>query len=581
MYIKKKFNQLNDLTKFIFLKNEKKNITWVLVYMFCGMIVELFGVGLILPSIKIFTDQNFLKSAYNILGISELKKEIFLIYVVLFFLVFFGFKNFFLREVLKKQSLFLTGYEASLQLRLFKGYVQKSIIYFKKQNSSELVNNIVNISSFFSSVYLNAILSCTLELFMCFGILLLLLYFSWLPTLIIFFLFGGVTFILFMLNKKILVEIGEVRNKLSAIQLQDVQDGIGGIKEIKLLGRESYFLNKFQKNTEKLANINYRNYVIAGTPRLLIEFFAVLSISIIIFVLLFSGRTIVEMLPILGLFFAAAYKVVPSMNKILLMINRIKFSADTARRIIPILRETHNYEKEKKIFKSTNKINFLNQINVKNISYKYPDRKNQVLKNTNLIIKKNSFIGISGESGAGKSTLLDIIMGILEPTEGEILVDDVSLKNSVEDWQRSIGYVSQNIFLIPDTIRRNIAFGLLENEINEELVQQVVKKSALKNFIENLDENINTQVGEGGAMISGGQKQRIGIARALYNNPKLLILDEATSALDLNSEKEILKEIQLLKKDTTLIFISHRESAINYCDEKYELKGGNLQKTSN
>ena len=167
----------------------------------------------------------------------------------------------------------------------------------------------------------------------------------------------------------------------------------------------------------------------------------------------------------------------------------------------------------------------------------------------------------------------------LELNEGEVLVDDVSLKNSIKDWQESIGYVSQNIFLIPDTIKKNIAFGVVEDQINEELVQQVVSKSALKNFIENLDENINTQVGEGGAMISGGQKQRIGIARALYVKPKLLILDEATSSLDLNAEKEILTEIQLLKKDTTLVFISHKESAINYCDEKYELKDGYLKKT--
>tara|TARA_B100000579_G_scaffold437756_1_gene468790 strand:- start:1640 stop:3379 length:1740 start_codon:yes stop_codon:yes gene_type:complete len=579
MQINNKINQIRDLFKIIFLKEEKTKIVWVLFYMFCGMMLELFGVGLILPSIKVFTDGNFLNLVYNFLGISGVTKETFLLYVVLFFIFFFGFKNLILREVVKKQSSFLTQYEANLQFRLFKSYVRKPIIYFKDQNSSELVNNIVNISSFFSAIYLNAILFCILELFMCFGILILLFYFSWLPTLVIFFLFGGVSLILFTLNKKKLVEIGEIRNKLSAVQLQDVQDGIGGIKEIKLMGKESFFLNKFKKNTDKLAEVNFRNYVIANTPRLIIEFISVLSISLIIFVLIGTGKTIVDMLPILGLFFAASYKVVPSMNKILLMINRIKFSADTAKRIIPILRETHNFEKDVATFQLNNKINFLKNINLKNISYKYPHRENKVLKNTNLIIKKNSFVGISGESGVGKTTLLDIIMGILEPNEGEVLVDDVSLKNSIKDWQESIGYVSQNIFLIPDTIKKNIAFGVVEDQINEELVQQVVSKSALKNFIENLDENINTQVGEGGAMISGGQKQRIGIARALYVKPKLLILDEATSSLDLNAEKEILTEIQLLKKDTTLVFISHRESAINYCDEKYELKDGYLKKT--
>ena len=220
----------------------------------------------------------------------------------------------------------------------------------------------------------------------------------------------------------------------------------------------------------------------------------------------------------------------------------------------------------------------IKDIKIKNISFKYPNRAEQILENVNLIVNKNSFVGIGGESGSGKSTLIDIIMGILKPNSGEVLVDNKSIFNSVDSWQKKIGYVSQNIFLTPDTIKKNIAFGIPENEINDDLINDVIKKCSLEKFTNSLESGLNTQIGEGGSLISGGQKQRIGIARALYNNPEVLIFDEATSALDTEIEKEILDEIRNLKKDFTLIFITHRESTLKFCDEKYLLKNNKLIK---
>ena len=222
------------------------------------------------------------------------------------------------------------------------------------------------------------------------------------------------------------------------------------------------------------------------------------------------------------------------------------------------------------------KINFNKQIYLKNISFKYPSREKQILKNMNLIVQKNSFIGIGGESGSGKSTLVDIAMGIVKPDEGEIFIDNHSIHNSIDRWQKMIGYVSQNIFLIPNTIKHNIAFGLPDDEIDNDLINEVIKKCSLKKFIDSLELGVNTHIGEGGALISGGQQQRIGIARALYNKPQVLFFDEATSALDLGIEKEILNEISNLKKEFTLIFITHREGTLKYCDEKYIIKDGSL-----
>lgn len=575
--LKNKIQNFKNILEISFDTKYKRKLNYVILFMICGMILELFGIGLIFPALKLITDQNFLENTYRFLGIQNMELTTLLFFLTFFFIFFYGFKNFFLWIVLKRYSNFLSYYEAYLQSRLFKGYFGKSVSYFKEKNTSDIIINIVEICKTYS-LYLNSLINVSLEILMQISILILLFYFNWQSTLLIFILFGGLTFFLYSHHKKRLNQLGYLRNELSQFQLRNIQDGVGGIKEIKLLGRESYFLNQFHKNTEKLADANVENSIIAGTPRLIVEFFAICSVSTIIILFLFLGKSIIEILPTLGLFFVAAYKMIPSFNKILLLMNRIKFSSDGVKRISNLLNEFKSEKNKDTYSKSTNMAPLIKDIKIKNISFKYPNRTEQILENVNLIVNKNSFVGIGGESGSGKSTLIDIIMGILKPNSGEVLVDNKSIFNSVDSWQKKIGYVSQNIFLTPDTIKKNIAFGIPENEINDDLINDVIKKCSLEKFTNSLESGLNTQIGEGGSLISGGQKQRIGIARALYNNPEVLIFDEATSALDTEIEKEILDEIRNLKKDFTLIFITHRESTLKFCDEKYLLKNNKLIK---
>lgn len=575
--LKNKIQNFKNILEISFDTKYKRKLNYVILFMICGMILELFGIGLIFPALKLITDQNFLENTYRFLGIQNMELTTLLFFLTFFFIFFYGFKNFFLWIVLKRYSNFLSYYEAYLQSRLFKGYFGKSVSYFKEKNTSDIIINIVEICKTYS-LYLNSLINVSLEILMQISILILLFYFNWQSTLLIFILFGGLTFFLYSHHKKRLNQLGYLRNELSQFQLRNIQDGVGGIKEIKLLGRESYFLNQFHKNTEKLADANVENSIIAGTPRLIVEFFAICSVSTIIILFLFLGKSIIEILPTLGLFFVAAYKMIPSFNKILLLMNRIKFSSDGVKRISNLLNEFKSEKNKDAYSKSTNMAPLIKDIKIKNISFKYPNRTEQILENVNLIVNKNSFVGIGGESGSGKSTLIDIIMGILKPNSGEVLVDNKSIFNSVDSWQKKIGYVSQNIFLTPDTIKKNIAFGIPENEINDDLINDVIKKCSLEKFTNSLESGLNTQIGEGGSLISGGQKQRIGIARALYNNPEVLIFDEATSALDTEIEKEILDEIRNLKKDFTLIFITHRESTLKFCDEKYLLKNNKLIK---
>ncbi len=569
--VKNNIKNLKKIFNLSFNEEYKKKFFVTFIFMIFGMILELFGIGLIFPALQIITDQEFLIKVSNIFGISNLEISNLIIFITIFFIFFYGFKNFILWIILKKYSSFLAYYEAYLQSKIYNGYFKKSVYYFKYKNSSNIIINIKEICTFFSSIYLNSLIILTLEIFLQISILMVLFYFNWQSTLIILILFGGLSIFLFSYHKNRLKELGQLRNELSQQQLRNVQDGIGGIKEIKLLGREFFFLNEFENNTKQLADANRENAVIAGTPRLVIEFFAICSVATIIILFLYLGKSILETLPILGLFFVAAYKMIPSFNKTLLLLNRLKFSSDGVNRILNLLNEI-KFDEDFNNSEVSREIKFDKEINLSKISYKYPDRGYQILKDVNMKINKNTFVGISGESGSGKSTLIDIIMGIIKPNEGQILIDGISLDVSIRDWQKKIGYVSQDIFLFPDTIRKNVAFGLPENEIDDELLDEVIRKSSLKKFIDSLENGLNTNIGEGGALISGGQKQRIGIARALYNKPKLLIFDEATSALDISTEKEILNEIINLKKEFTLIFVSHKENSLKYCDKKYLLK---------
>ena len=580
MFLQDKIKKLKKIYYLAFDSQDKKRLSKLMYFMFAGTLLELFSVGLIFPAIKLLTDNEFLTKSYSLLNIEALETEILLLTIVIIFITFFGFKNIFLWFVLKKYVVFLAKYEAKLQTKLFRGYLGKSVSYFKEKKSSDIIISIKDISSFFASVYLNALINLFLEITLQTLILVLLFYFSWQSTLPVFTLFGFLTLIIFSFSKKKLAKLGKLRNEFSQKQLLNIQQGIGGIKEIKLLSKELFFLKRFINSTDVLVEANIKNAMISGVPRLLIEFFAVCSVGLIIFVFLSLGKSIAEILPVLGLFLVAAYKMVPSFNKILLMMNRIKFSTDMVNRIVNLSAEFKNEEVDFDKNAIVEKMNFKRQLELNDINFRYPTREEQILSDINLLIDKNSFIGISGESGSGKSTLIDIIMGITKPDNGEIKVDGKSINDSISKWQKNIGYVSQNIFIIPGTIKHNIAFGVDEDKIDEQLVHEVVKKTSLKFFIDSLELGIDTHVGEGGGLISGGQKQRIGIARALYNKPELLVFDEATSSLDLETEKKILNEIYALKKEFTLIFISHRESSIKYCDRKYLIKNQKLLEIS-
>ena len=549
---------------------EKKKIFFLLLLILIGAILELASIGIILPAVKVFTDSEFLNQFYQFTGIPELNSESLVFFVMFSIVGVFAIKNFFLWTVLKFKSSFLSSYLGNLQIKVFKGYLSKNMSYLSNKNSSTIIYNILNLTGFFSSVYLDAIILLIIELVILIGILSLLLYYNLQITLVLIIIFGGCILAIYLLNKKKLKNIGRDRNFFSEKQLEDLQRGIGGIREIKILGKESFFINNFKTSTNRLVDANYISSIISGTPRLLIEFLAVFCLTIAITILTIEGKKLAEYLPLLALYLAATYKLMPSFQKLIFLMNRLKYSHHTAKQLLNLLPEVLVNENIYNI--KGNKLVFSSEISINNLSFKYPKTEKYILSNINFKIQKNSFVGICGESGVGKSTLIDLIAGLIEPNKGSILVDNVDIFKNLRNWQNVIGYVPQNIFLIPDSIKNNIALGLDSSEIDDKLLDQAIDKSFLREFIESLPDKENTIVGEHGSLISWGQRQRIGIARSLYNNPSVLIFDEATSSLDPETEENILKEIKLLKRNLTLIFISHKQSSLKSCDKVFYLK---------
>ena len=306
------------------------------------------------------------------------------------------------------------------------------------------------------------------------------------------------------------------------------------------------------------------------------ELFAVAGLVGSIYFLLDSSRSTNEALTSIGVFAAAAFRIIPSVIKLLGAVQSLSFSKAAIELLTSALRAV-----DREAIKNNVTVDFNHTITLSNISFKHGDRNQNIIENVNIQIDKGQFVGLAGKSGTGKSTLIDIINGLLRPSSGKVLVDGIDIQENILNWQKKIGYVRQDTFLLDDTIRHNIAFGLTVDDICEKTIQDTIQHSRVDEFINDLSDGLNTLVGERGLRLSGGQRQRIGIARALYHNPSVLILDEATASLDTSTEMEIMEAIHSMRGTRTIIMISHREKTLKNCDVIFRLLDGKLLKNSN
>lgn len=560
----------------------KKNFSsffLVLFLIFFATIIEVFSLGLIVPVMysilnpEIFSTGDFWPKFFNFFSISEdtNKVNFFLFLLVIFFI----FKTFSLIFISKIQNNFIAKIQSNLSLRLYKNYLNLSYSEFIKKNSSNLLKNITHEVQYFSILCVQPLIMLIAELCILLGITILLLSVAFKVATISFASLSIPTLFFYFFIKQKIIKLGYGRQLFDKNRYQFVQESFGAFKMIKLLGKEYFFAQKYIDDNKKSAFAEAKIRFLISIPRLLLEFFTVLFFSLLLFFYTFSENNLNSLLPLFALFGASLFRLLPSFNRIISHVTSIKSSEA----VISVIYDELCLNKDQK-FQENNDNNKIfeikNSISVKNISYFHKDPENIVFNNLNLIIKKNSYVAIIGESGVGKSTLLDLIIGIINPKSGSVYYDKEDISQNQINYKKLIGYVPQNIYLIDGTVKENIALGIIENEINLEKLDNVLKITKLFEHVYKLKNNINSNVGENGVNFSGGQIQRIGIARALYNDPEILILDEATSALDESIEDDIVKEIFSENLKKTVIFATHRKTIIKHCDYCYEIKDKNL-----
>jgi len=554
------------------------NILFVLS--FITMILEAAGIGLIIPFVQSLTSEsindNFLKIVHIFNFNPSNKKE--LITVIIYFMFFiYTVKALYLTFFSYAQTKLLADLRVSLSNKLFNIYLNKPFQFHLRNNSSKLIRNIDEIS-LVVSLFQFLILLIT-ELVVLVGVSIFIILYEPIGSLIVISflsIFGYVFYKKVQIRAK---EWGKGRQFHSGLRIKQLREGFLSIKYIKILNRINEVLKVFTNNNIKLNSYEIKQNFTDSLPRLWLEWLVIVGFILLIIIMLFLNKDFNYIVSVLGLFAAAAFRLMPSLTRIMNSIQKIIYNRPA---IDIVYKEFQDYDKNLRTKKNNlSKIQFYKKINFKKVSFKYSGSDKLILDNLNFTIEAGSIVGIIGESGSGKTTLINLLLGLLKPTDGEINIDNDDMLKNLPAWQNHIGYVPQDVYLVDDTIKKNIAFALPEITINDEAVDLAIKKSKLDKLIDNLDKGKNTQIGEFGDRLSGGQKQRISIARALYSDPRVLIFDEFTNSLDLETEKKIIEEIINFKRDKTVIMIAHRLSTLKSCDSIYKIENSKIAKVEN
>ena len=453
--------------------------------------------------------------------------------------------------------------------KLYQKYLYQDYIQYINGNLSDLIKNTqVEINNFI--LFCRAVLMLFVEITLIFSVLITIIYIEPNRRCSSCYFFWDTFFFYFQITKR-RIKIENERQVFDKNISKIVLESLSGVKEIKISMKESYFKNLHLENINGRVKVSSNHQTFTQLPRIYLELITVFGLIIFIQIMFFKGDDSTKIITTLGIFIVATFRMIPSINRMLSSLQNLKYYSSS---VEIIFNEFKDYFKTKYDNKDLISIPFSKNIKIENLTFSY--KKQIILNDINLNIQKGDVIGIIGSSGSGKSTFIDLINGLLKPSMGEILVDGIDINKEKNDWKKNIGYVGQDIFLIDDTIKKNIAFGIEESEIDIKMLNEALLSSKLNAFIDTLEYGLNTKVGDRGIQLSGGQKQRIAIARALYSNPGFLIFDEATASLDEETEREIMKSIYDLKGDKTIIMIAHRLGTLKNCDKIFEIKQGIL-----
>ena len=462
--------------------------------------------------------------------------------------------------------------------KLYLYYLNSPYSFHLKNNPSKLINNIIG-EVFRGVTYILLVLLLFKEILLVFGLLITLIFIDWKISFLIFTMMSVVSGLFYFSIQKKIKNIGANVRYHSEKMLQHLNQGIGGIKITKILGNQNYFIDKFfTEQNGKLKNEVYHG-ILNKLPRLFLEVLSVFTVTLTTLFFILNDRSIQSVLPILTLLVLIVIRMVPAFVNINLSLTNLQYNKISVKNLIAELEKSSSFnDKNLKLSGlGLNAFSEIKNITLSDVSFNYNnDQTKEVLNNISLKINSGEVVGVIGRSGAGKSTLIDLILGLLEPTKGQILVNSKNINSSLTNWQNQLGYVPQDIYLTDDNITRNIAFGINNEKIHVEKVKHCLKSAQLIDFVNSLPNKLETYIGDRGIRLSGGQKQRLGIARALYNDPKVLILDEATSSLDNETEENVINDILQLREKRTLIIIAHRLSTLRNCDKLFLFEEGKL-----
>lgn len=567
--------------KYILDREQKIKLVIMLIVILVGALFELLGVSAIMPLISVATSPEsvnekwYLQLVSDVFGFYEAKQLI--VFLALALVIVYIAKNAYISMMYNLQYRFIFNNQRRLAVKMMYSYMHQNYLFHVSRNVAELQRNVTEDVNGFYTVVLN-VMQFIAEASVCVVLAVFLMRVDVMTTFVV----AGLVFVSAILVgvvfKKTLVKKGKENRTVSISLTKWVLQSFSGIKEIKVMNKEAFFLKNYENTYRRFTVLQRQQSMLTFIPRPVMETVCISSLLLTMAIKIYAFDTdLVEFIPALSAFAVAAFRMLPSFNRISGYMSAVMFNRPAIDVLYDDLVEIEKLDQNvSKAVPDGKPFHIQTGISIKNVSFQYPNAEKPVLEKLDLEIENNTSIALIGASGAGKSTLADVILGVLEPKCGGIYVDGKNIRENMDVWHASIGYIPQAIYLMDDTIRANIAFGVEKDEMDETMLWKALREAQLEEFVRKLPDGLDTMIGDRGVKLSGGQRQRIGIARALYGNPQVLILDEATSALDNDTEKEVMNAIDSLHGTRTLIVIAHRLTTIQKCDKIYEVGNGTL-----
>ena len=567
--------------RIIFPRRERRFFVVLMVLILIQTLFDFLGVSLILPFVNLLIrPDNLARQGWYRLFVSltpDVDQSSRMLILVVAIIVVYAVKNLFAIYMTVVQKTFLIRNQMETSARLLDCYLRKPYTFHLAHNTAEIVRDInTDVSSAYAlvSTLISIVTSALISLLL---IAYLILVDLWLTLSIV---AGLVVYsaVYYLVVRRRLKQIGQVTRGLRMSMLKTVQQSVGGIKEVKLMGRERFFVEEYRADAKDFVKNYRRHAILSGVPRHLVEFLCIGGVLGLVAVKIATHADLSAVVGSLSAFAVASIRLLPSANTINASINAVSYYTPGLDAVCQTVSESRETEASAPPERRPVSNRARADIRVDGLRFTYPGAEKPVLSGVSLTVRAGTSVGVVGATGAGKTTLVDLILGLLEPQSGTIRFGGADIRDDIPAWQSRIGYIPQNIYLVDESIRANVALGVKDAEIDEAQAWRALESAQLADFVRGLKDGLDTVIGERGVRLSGGQRQRIGIARALYYDPDILFLDEATSALDTETERAVMESVRSLSGEKTCIIVAHRLTTIEHCDEVYEVRDGTVRR---